>query len=446
MVSGNEQVARRGSDIPDAPVVQVTDQSGQPMPAVTITFAVTAGGGSIDSTTSVTDAGGKASARGWTLGPSVGQNTLTASIAGSGKASTTIVAKARNPHWTILVYLAADNNLTPFAVADLDEMERAGSDSEVQIVVQGEFSSTDLARSPCPHCVAPNTFRYAIAGAGNSRVGPDRPVDVIGSRDMTEAGTLRDFVAWGRQKYPAERYALVLWNHGGGYKGLIEDKTNAGPVRMTLTRLRQALTAVPPLDLIDFDMCLMGSADLLEMIRGTTGVVLFSQDAEPGPGNPYAEMIHAMRTDPTAPTRGIATQWVEAFHASYTGHRSQTTKSAFDMSEYETFSNAWESVANALTETMSSNRVLVGIASQRSQKFTFPQLKDLGNWTDSMAARTDDPELQSRLSALKAAATAPGFRIASRNRNGSDPSSPWVQRATGLERAPAEWNRLRCAA
>jgi hypothetical protein len=177
-----------------------------------------------------------------------------------------VVATARNPRWTVLVYLAADNNLAPFGVADLDEMERAGSDPEVQVVVQGEFSTTDLKYSPCPSCAAPSTFRYPIRSTGDTAIGPDLPIDVIGSRDMTQPATLRDFIAWGRQEYPAERYALVLWNHGGGYKGLIEDKTNAGPVEMTLTGLRQALVGGPP-STSSISTWHDGSADLLEMLR-----------------------------------------------------------------------------------------------------------------------------------------------------------------------------------
>ena len=88
-------------------------------------------------------------------------------LSGAGTVSTTVVATARNPRWTILVYLAADNNLAPFGVADLDEMERAGSDPEVQIVIQGEFSASDLKYSPCPSCVGAQ--HLPISGAVHRR-------------------------------------------------------------------------------------------------------------------------------------------------------------------------------------------------------------------------------------------------------------------------------------
>ena len=43
--------------------------------------------------------------------------------------------------WTILVYLGADNNLSTAGLQDIDEMEKAGSNSDINIIVQGEFSS-----------------------------------------------------------------------------------------------------------------------------------------------------------------------------------------------------------------------------------------------------------------------------------------------------------------
>lgn len=431
VVTGNGQVARRGARVPVDPILLVRNRTGRPMRDAVVTFTVTGGGGSIVADSARTDSTGQVIARGWTLGPAAGRNTLSVSTSARETASATVVATARDPGWTILVYMAADNNLARFGVEDLDEMELAPDDPEVQVVVQAEFSPVDLEYSPCPACQAPNTFRYRVRpGSGN--VGPDHPVQVIGNRDMTDAATLREFVAWGREHYPAERFALVLWNHGGGYKGLIEDKTSAGSAWMPLTALRQALAGGPPLDLVDFDMCLMGSADLLELIQGTTRIVVFSQDVEPGPGNPYAAMIAAVQRDPTASPQVVATRWVEAFHDSYEGNRSQTTRSAFDMAQYAAFSSAWRAVGTDLTATMSTNRIPVGMASQRSQKFAFPQLKDLVNWTDSMAARTADHGLRTKLTTLRSAATAPSFRIAMRNRNGTDPSSPWVRRANGL--------------
>jgi adhesin/invasin len=64
--------------------VLVTDQDGKPMANVTVTFAVASGGGSVTGASATTNADGVAMVGSWTLGPTAGANTLTATAAGSG--------------------------------------------------------------------------------------------------------------------------------------------------------------------------------------------------------------------------------------------------------------------------------------------------------------------------------------------------------------------------
>jgi adhesin/invasin len=64
------------------PSVRVTDQYGNPVRGVTVTFAVTGGGGSITGGTAVTGWDGVAQVGSWTLGPSAGVNTLAATSTG----------------------------------------------------------------------------------------------------------------------------------------------------------------------------------------------------------------------------------------------------------------------------------------------------------------------------------------------------------------------------
>jgi adhesin/invasin len=83
VVAGDGQSATAGSAVVIAPSVRVRDESQNPVAGVVVTFAVTAGGGSIvPATTVTTDANGLATLTSWTLGASVGTNTLEASVAG----------------------------------------------------------------------------------------------------------------------------------------------------------------------------------------------------------------------------------------------------------------------------------------------------------------------------------------------------------------------------
>jgi leishmanolysin len=80
--SGNNQTALVSNAVAASPSVRVSDLDGNGIGNVAITFAVTAGGGSITGATPNTDGNGVATVGSWTLGPNPGPNTLTVSAAG----------------------------------------------------------------------------------------------------------------------------------------------------------------------------------------------------------------------------------------------------------------------------------------------------------------------------------------------------------------------------
>ncbi|MEW5930387.1 MAG: Ig-like domain-containing protein [Gemmatimonadota bacterium] len=76
--AGDAQTATVGSAVATAPSVTITDQYGNPVAGVSVTFAVASGGGSVTGATQTTDATGVATVGSWTLGTTAGANTLTA--------------------------------------------------------------------------------------------------------------------------------------------------------------------------------------------------------------------------------------------------------------------------------------------------------------------------------------------------------------------------------
>ena len=82
--AGNNQTAPHGTAVPTRPAVKISDAFGNGVPDVTVTFAVTSGGGSVTGAVRTTGSGGVATVGGWTLGPVPGTNTLTATASGGG--------------------------------------------------------------------------------------------------------------------------------------------------------------------------------------------------------------------------------------------------------------------------------------------------------------------------------------------------------------------------
>ena len=82
LVSGNNQTAVAATAVDSSVAVKVMDAFDNPVPGLAVTFAVTRGGGSLATSSSVSDASGISRASGWTLGYVGGPNTLTATRAG----------------------------------------------------------------------------------------------------------------------------------------------------------------------------------------------------------------------------------------------------------------------------------------------------------------------------------------------------------------------------
>ena len=80
-ISGDNQTGQTGITLPLPLVVEVRDVNGDPVEGVTVTFTVTAGGGSLNPETAETNASGRAWTR-LTPGDTAGANSVRASVAG----------------------------------------------------------------------------------------------------------------------------------------------------------------------------------------------------------------------------------------------------------------------------------------------------------------------------------------------------------------------------
>ena len=102
IISGENQRRLPGETLAYPFVVEARDENGSPFAGVSVTFAVTGGGGTLSIHTTTTDANGRAEST-LTLGPNFGTNTVSVSAAGIDEVRVTFNAIADNPEflWSI---------------------------------------------------------------------------------------------------------------------------------------------------------------------------------------------------------------------------------------------------------------------------------------------------------------------------------------------------------
>ena len=116
--AGNDQSATVGTAVASAPSVIVSDAHNNPVSGVSVSFAVTGGGGSTTDASATTDASGIATVGSWTLGTSAGANTLTATSTGLDGSPVTFTATGLAGPAS--QYLVSSDNYGPPAGSDVN--------------------------------------------------------------------------------------------------------------------------------------------------------------------------------------------------------------------------------------------------------------------------------------------------------------------------------------
>jgi len=223
---------------------------------------------------------------------------------GDGDSDDTLPEPSASADWTYMVYMGADNNLSTAGLFDLNEMETAGSGEKVNIVLQAEFSSFYTDFSAIGHDgYGGETLRFLVKNDGNPDNVNLNAGKSIGNVDMGSPAALTNFIKWAAASYPAKHYALVIWDHGAGwkksalFKGAVQDETSDS--FMSLPMLAGAVrSAGVPLDVINFDACLMAMYEVAFEFSGLTDYMVFSEEVEPGEGDPYDTILSALKNRP----------------------------------------------------------------------------------------------------------------------------------------------------
>ena len=116
---------------------------------------------------------------------------------------------------------------------------------------------------------------------------------------MASAETLSDFIRWGAETYPAEKYGLVLWGHGGGSRtGLFIDENFDRDI-MHLDELKRAMdNCGTHLEMILFEACMMANVETAWAVREQVSWMVASEETLPGKGSNLREWLLFLYDNP----------------------------------------------------------------------------------------------------------------------------------------------------
>lgn len=263
--------------------------------------------------------------------------------------------------WTIFVYGHGDHNLSPSLANDIEKMSKAELGANVNVVVLADWNaSAEDADGNKLYAIGSEWYR--IRGSGLEpellRTEPEQ--------DLDDGATLSGAIARAFKDRPADRYGLVLWDHGGswdgGYGSDMQDGTRSRPEGMSVPKVAKAvrdgleaagLGGDRPLELLAFDTCLMGGAEVAYAMKDLTKVYIANAEIDYGSGLNYADTLTHIAQNPNAAAQDLARYEVkswDALHASASADdvllRSHI---AIDTSKLEAFASATASFAEAIS-------------------------------------------------------------------------------------------------
>ena len=249
--------------------------------------------------------------------------------AGSGQATTGQDVKSGQT-WTVMLYQDADDKILEQDIfVDLNEAERAGSTDRVNVVAQldrykGGFNGDGNWTS---------TRRYLIKQDDDlNRINSE--VISEGEVNMSAGETLVDFVTWAAKNYPADKYVLILSDHGMGWPGGWSDPDPGGqrqevdrriPLQgalgdeLYLNELDAALAearqtaGIDQFEIVGMDACLMGHVEVMDALAPHARYAVFSQETEPALGWAYTAFLDDLVQNPDVDGATVAKNIVQTY-------------------------------------------------------------------------------------------------------------------------------------
>ncbi len=192
--------------------------------------------------------------------------------------------------------------------------------------------------------------------------------DTLPQANMGESSTLQSFLEWGIQTYPAEKIGLILWNHGGGMRGVCYDENYQddplynSELNAALSNSFATLNRTEKLEFIGYDACLMQVQDIAETNSYFANYMIGSEESEAGFGWDYdswVDDLYALNETETI-LKEICDSFIATVDQEYGSSDNNQTLSYLTLANVGAYKTAWENMTKVLKTK---------VASQGSGKF-----------------------------------------------------------------------------
>ncbi len=265
--------------------------------------------------------------------------------------------------WTVLVFINAANDLYWASDLNVNQMEQVADNPEVRFVLQWKQSRDVFSGSSFDGVrrvlVKPDNTSTVVSEVVQSGL-----TDGLGQPlDMGIPDTLKDFLDWAKTYYPADRYALVIWNHGNGWRRKMEEERGRAfsyddqtGNSIQIWESDQAL-AGHTFDIIAWDASLMQMMEVAYEIRNRAPYIVGSEESPPAEGYPYHLVFSAFRDNPDETTANLTKAFIDGtlLYPPYVTRK--ITQSSLVSSQFGTLTSSISSLGTALVNAYNADPI-----------------------------------------------------------------------------------------
>jgi len=209
--------------------------------------------------------------------------------------------------------------LLGFADKSINDMEKVGSNDKMAVVVEyGILGIADPATRTLKIPKGTKTIyikQDADAGKITSQI-----ISTSTASDMGSVNSMVRFAKRAIRRYPANKLALVIWNHGAGRLGISYDDMTKN--HMEVDQLGQGLAQIKSelghnINVFATDACLMQMAAVAYELRNSADVIVGSEEVIPGNSYPYDTILGQLGVNTGMNAEQLGVVMVDAYKASY---------------------------------------------------------------------------------------------------------------------------------
>jgi len=269
---------------------------------------------------------------------------------------------------TLMIYMNGSDleSETGAATADINELTRAGIDThDLNIVIfTGGANRWENNAIPADECL--------ISAVHDSKL---ERITSVGQHNMGDAGTLSAFIKYTFIAFPASRYSLIMWDHGGGTIAGYGDDENFQGGNLTLRELEFAFEKSGltdnKLNLLGFDACLMASVEMSVIASKYAEYMAASEALEPEFGWDYGA-VRLLGDNPDMPGDRFGAAIAEAFMSSAGfAYQDEMTISVIKLDEASNVMGALGKLAASMNDALSDSQTFNRIAEARTAMRSF---------------------------------------------------------------------------